>query len=133
MNAINHPDHRNHPANPDFDVTKDLDWNPIKPQLRAPLSGGEIPEESAGLRLEMISKISQGDDVREVIELAHRCDGTFLYLIETTFINSFPRYVIGTCDRKLENVSLLFRCGARWSADAEWHRLRHGANHHLHV
>lgn len=100
---------------------------------RAPLSGGEIPKESADLRLEMILKLSAQDDVRDVLELAHRCDGTFVYLIETPFVNSFPRYVIGTCDRQLDAVKPIFRCGAEWSARAEWHRLRHGDNHHLHV
>lgn len=97
------------------------------------LSGGEVLPEAAALRLEMISKISAQDDVREVLDLSHRCDGTFLYLIETPFLNSFPRFVIGTCDRKLEDVKPIFRCGARWSAEAKWYELRHGENHHLYV
>lgn len=128
-----HPDYRNVPGNADYDPALDFNWKPIEPKKSPLLSGGEVAPDIAALRLEMITKISAQDDVREVIELSHRCDGTFLYLIETPFLNSFPRYVIGTCDRQLENVKPLFRCGARWSADAEWHLLRHGKNHHLHV
>lgn len=104
-----------------------------EPTPPAGLSGGEVSPDAAALRLEMITRISAQPDVRSVLELSHRCDGTFLYLIETPFLNSFPRYVIGTCDRNLDNVKPLFRCGSKWSADAEWHRLRHGENHHCHV
>ncbi len=98
---------------------------------RASLSGGEIPEATAALRLEMIVKISAEADVKEVLEIAQRCDGTFIYLIETPFLNSFPRYVIGTCDRNLDAAQQLFLCGAEWSARAEWHRIRHGQNQPL--
>jgi hypothetical protein len=129
-----HPDYLNVPGNADYEPELDINWRTIPSTVKSSqLSGGEVAPDIAALRLEMITKISAQDDVREVLELSHRCDGTFLYMIETPFLNSFPRYVIGTCDRQLGDVRPVFRCGARWSADAEWHRLRHGKNHHLHV
>lgn len=94
------------------------------------LSGGEIHADAKAIRLEMITRISAQSDVRELLEIALRDDGKFLYLIETPFLNSFPRYVIGECDRTLETVNPLFRCGALWSAWEQWDRIRHGDNHH---
>lgn len=134
FNSPSHPDYLNVPSNAEFDPLLDVNWKPLElPKPPAGLSGGEVSEETAALRLEMITKISAQEDVREVLALAICGDGFFLYLIATPFLNSYPRYVIGKCDRKLETVSPLFLCESRWSADAEWHRIRHGENHHLYV
>ncbi len=123
-----------HPGHADHDPALDENWRPKGAGgPPAGLSGGEVDEEAKALRDEVSRRIGAEPDVREVIHLAHRCDGTFLYLISTPWLDSFPRYVIGTCDRALENVRPLFRCGERWSADAEWHRLRHVEGRTRHV
>lgn len=96
------------------------------------LTGGPLPADIQEEERAVRALITREADVFALHALARRSDGTFLYLIETPFA-TFPRFVIGSCDARVADARPLFRCGQRWSADAEWHRLRHGENHHLHV
>lgn len=142
---ISRLDYLNHPASPDFDLTKDLNWNPLKPETQMnstametdgpdetpaesalhKQSGGEMPADQREEYIRLRDLIKRGDDVFDVIALSRRCDGTWLYFIKTPFV-SFPKFVIGETTTDNANPTPLFRSGARWSADAKWDELRHG-------
>ncbi len=89
------------------------------------LTGGELAAADRMAYCQMLALIRAEGDVHAVLELARMADGRWLYLIETPFI-TFPKFVIGRTDSTNEWVEVLFRCGAEWSARAEWDRLRHG-------
>jgi hypothetical protein len=89
------------------------------------LTGGELPPEERRQYVELRDRIQKEPDVLLVHALARQADGRWLYLVETPYI-TFPKFVIGRTDLSNESVELLFRCGAEWSARAEWDRLRHG-------
>lgn len=91
----------------------------------ARFSGGEISEAHKRQYVALRNALQKEPDVHAVLELARQTDGRWLYLIETPFV-SFPKFVIGRTDVENESVDLLFRCGAEWSARAEWDRIRHG-------
>jgi hypothetical protein len=101
--------------------------DPINLPLTDPgsLTGGEIDPEQRRQYVELRDRIQKEKDVLLVHELARQTDGRWLYLIETPFI-TFPKFVIGRTDLSNEWTEILFRCGADWSARAEWDRLRHG-------
>lgn len=89
------------------------------------LTGGELPAELREQFVQLRDRIQKEPDVLQLHELSRQNDGRWLYLIQTPFV-TFPKFVIGRTDLTNEWVEVLFRCGAEWSARAEWDRLRHG-------
>lgn len=106
--------------------------NTTDPTIEAPAtpvhkySGGPIDEAGARQYAALRKLIKAEADVYDVLELARRSDGKWLYMIQCPLAWVYPKFVIGITDVENESVDFLFKCGAEWSARAEWDRQRYG-------
>lgn len=109
---------RNTPDSPEFDLSKDLQGNPLKfPRL----SGGEIKDPLRAEYLRLHALLKQEPDVFEVLALAKLPDhnGRWLYWIKTPFA-TYPKHVIGVTDSENKAPKPGFLCGTEWSAADAW-------------
>lgn len=92
------------------------------------MSGGRLAAETEAEYHALRARIKAEPDVTDILELAKRRDGSWLYMIRPPLDWVFPKYVIGRTDLMNENPVPLAKCSALWSARAEWDRLTLGKN-----
>lgn len=69
---------------------------------------------------EMRTRLEDAEDVKRLLELEERSDGRFRYLIETPY--EFPAFVVGHVSADYTDVVHELKCGAEWSARAQWEK-----------
>jgi len=99
---------------------------PAAPAAAPSYTGGQIDEAAQRQYHALRAVLKAEKDVYDVLELSRRADGKWLYLVQTPLDWVFPKYVIGVTDVEAQSVELKFQCGALWSAQAAWDRIRHG-------
>lgn len=87
----------------------------------ARMSGGEVESPLKEIHARLRRLITDEADVHRLICL-EPLDSVWIYLIETPFAD-FPRYVIGFTDDNNTEPTVVFQCGAEWSAQDEWNRI----------
>lgn len=96
--------------------------------IKTTMSGGRLAAATESEYFALRALIKAEEDVTDILELAKRADGSWLYLIRTPLDWVFPKYVIGRTDAANESPVPLAKCSALWSARAEWDRLTLGKN-----